>query len=113
MAKQRSIFEEVGDTPRQTPVGPGLIDGARAGARRAIRLWLLILFALVAAMILVGGLTRLTESGLSITEWKPVTGAIPPLSEADWAAEFARYQQSPQYQHMNQGMTLEAFKGIY
>ena len=113
MAKQRSIFEEVGDTPRQAPAAGGLIDGAKAGARRAIRIWLLILMALVAAMILVGGLTRLTDSGLSITEWKPVTGAIPPLGEADWSAEFARYQASPQYAHMNAGMTLEAFKGIY
>lgn len=113
MAKQRSIFEEVGDTPRQAPVAGGVIDGARAGARRAIRLWLLLLFALVAAMILVGGLTRLTDSGLSITEWRPVTGAVPPLSEADWAAEFAKYQQSPQYRHLNQGMTIEAFRSIY
>lgn len=113
MAKQRSIFEEVGDTPRQTPVTGGLIDGARAGARRAIRIWLLLLFVLVAAMILVGGLTRLTDSGLSITEWKPVTGVVPPMNEADWAAEFARYQASPQYQHMNQGMTVAEFRSIY
>lgn len=113
MAKQRSIFEEVGDTPRQTPVAGGLIDGAKAGARRAIRLWLLTLAVLVAAMILVGGLTRLTESGLSITEWKPVTGVIPPLNATDWAAEFALYQASPQYQNLNQGMTLEAFQNIY
>ena len=64
-------------------------------------------------MIAVGGLTRLTDSGLSITEWKPVTGAIPPLNEADWAVEFAKYQASPQYLLMNSQMTLEAFKGIF
>jgi cytochrome c oxidase assembly protein subunit 15 len=69
--------------------------------------------ALVLAMVVVGGSTRLTGSGLSITEWKPVTGAVPPLSQADWQAEFARYKAIPQYQLVNRGMTLEQFKGIY
>ena len=64
-------------------------------------------------MVVVGGITRLTESGLSITEWKPITGAIPPLSEAQWAAEFAKYQRIPEYQQLNQGMTLAEFKGIF
>jgi cytochrome c oxidase assembly protein subunit 15 len=64
-------------------------------------------------MIVVGGATRLTDSGLSITEWKPVTGAIPPLSDADWLAEFRQYQQIPQYAEVNQGMTLAEFKRIY
>ena len=64
-------------------------------------------------MIAVGGLTRLTDSGLSITEWKPVTGALPPMNEADWQAEFAKYQAIPEYQLQNKGMTLEAFKSIY
>ncbi len=61
----------------------------------------------------IGGITRLTESGLSITEWKPVTGAIPPLSQAAWQAEFDAYKHSSQYVLMNQGMTLAAFKHIY
>ena len=68
---------------------------------------------MVLAMVVVGGLTRLTESGLSITEWKPITGIIPPLSDADWQAEFEAYQQIPQYQVLNQGMTLDEFKFIY
>ncbi len=77
--------------------------------------WLWFVAALVVAIVAVGGITRLTESGLSITEWKPVTGALPPLSEAQWQAEFARYQQIPQYTQMNgpAGMTLADFKFIY
>ena len=77
------------------------------------RWWVLGLSVLVVAMVLVGGATRLTDSGLSITEWRPVTGALPPLSDAHWAEEFAKYQQSSQYVMMNYGMSLEAFKGIY
>jgi cytochrome c oxidase assembly protein subunit 15 len=80
---------------------------------RAVRLWLIIAAALVFAMVLVGGATRLTESGLSIVEWKPVTGAVPPLSEADWQAEFQKYQAIPQYTQLNHGMSLDEFKTIY
>ncbi len=80
---------------------------------RAVRLWLYAVAALVLAMVLVGGATRLTESGLSITEWKPVTGVVPPLSQAGWRAEFEKYQATPQYRAMNSGMSLEAFKTIY
>lgn len=79
----------------------------------AVRLWLYAIAALIFAMVLVGGATRLTESGLSIVEWRPITGAIPPLSEADWRAEFARYQAIPQYQTLNKGMSLADFKTIY
>jgi len=81
----------------------------------AIARWLLAVAALVVLMVVVGGITRLTESGLSITEWKPVTGAIPPLTEAQWQAEFARYQQIGEYRHINgpAGMTLAEYKGIY
>ena len=64
-------------------------------------------------MVVVGGITRLTESGLSITEWRPVTGILPPLNDAAWAAEFAKYQRIPEYQLLNQGMTLAQFKGIF
>ena len=80
---------------------------------RAIRLWLYAVAALVLAMVLVGGATRLTESGLSITEWQPVMGALPPLSEAQWQAEFEKYQAIPQYRALNRGMSLDAFKTIY
>jgi len=79
----------------------------------AVRVWLYVLAALVIAMIAVGGATRLTGSGLSITEWKPVTGAIPPLSEQAWLAEFEKYRQIPQYELVNKGMTLSEFKFIY
>jgi heme a synthase len=82
-------------------------------ARRALILWLAILCLLVFAMVVVGGATRLTESGLSIVYWEPVRGALPPLTVADWAREFARYQQSPQYQQINSGMTLDQFKTIF
>jgi heme a synthase len=80
---------------------------------RAVRLWLYAVAAMVAAMVLVGGATRLTESGLSITEWQPVMGALPPLSEAQWLTEFHHYQQIPQYRELNQGMNLGAFKIIF
>lgn len=76
-------------------------------------LWLFAVAALVFAMIVVGGATRLTGSGLSITEWRPVTGAIPPLSDAAWQAEFAKYKTIPQYRELNQGMGLAGFQAIY
>jgi cytochrome c oxidase assembly protein subunit 15 len=75
--------------------------------------WLWCVAALVFAMVLVGGATRLTESGLSIVEWKPVTGVIPPLSAADWQAAFAKYKTIPQYEQLNRGMSLDEFKAIY
>jgi heme a synthase len=92
--------------------GPALTRNS-APASRAISVWLWCVAGLVFAMVLVGGATRLTESGLSIVEWKPVTGAIPPLGEADWRAEFAKYKTIPQYEQLNQGMSLEEFKTIY
>lgn len=82
-------------------------------SRRAIQVWLVIVAAFVAALVLVGGATRLTESGLSITEWKPIHGIIPPLSGADWQDEFERYRQIPQYQQFNRGMSLPEFQTIY
>src|SRR5690348_18471621 len=84
-----------------------------AAHRRAIRVWLRAVAALIFAMVLVGGATRLTESGLSITEWQPVTGTVPPLSAAQWQAEFAKYKTIPQYLQMNRGMTLAEFKSIF
>ena len=79
----------------------------------AVGWWLLCVCALVVLMILVGGATRLTDSGLSITEWRPVTGAIPPLSASDWASEFAKYQATTEYQLQNAGMSLAEFQTIY
>lgn len=114
MSKKRSIFEEVGTVEATRPAAqPGMIDRGQTGARGAIRVWLMVLFALVVAMIAVGGLTRLTDSGLSITEWRPLTGAIPPLSSADWEREFALYQQIDEWRIQNQWMQMEDFKVIY
>lgn len=115
MAGQRKLFEEVtaGEgAARPVPQG-GLIDRAKPRGRTGLRIWLITLFALVVVMIGVGGATRLTDSGLSITEWNVVTGAIPPLSDADWQSEFDKYRASPQYQVMNRGMSLEDFRFIY
>jgi len=81
--------------------------------RRAIRVWLLAVAVLMFATLVVGGATRLTESGLSIVEWKPVTGVVPPLDAASWQAEFAKYQTIPQYRERNAGMSLDEFKTIY
>lgn len=112
MSQKRSIFEEV-ETSEKPQVQTGLIDRARRGSRGAVRIWLMLLFALVFLMILVGGMTRLTDSGLSITEWRPVTGAMPPMSEAEWQSEFEKYQQIPEFQLQNAWMDLDAFKTIY
>lgn len=82
--------------------------------RRAIAGWLIGVCALIVAMVAVGGITRLTQSGLSIVDWKPVTGAVPPLTEAAWADEFARYQRFPQFQAQFHGtLTLSQFKGLF
>ena len=114
MAGKRSIFEEVGTAPQDKPLpAGGMIDTRPRGARGAIRVWLMVLFAMVMVMIAVGGLTRLTDSGLSITEWRPVTGALPPMSDAAWQEEFDKYRQIPQYELVNKGMSLEEFKFIY
>src|SRR3954467_4896786 len=81
--------------------------------QRAIRLWLYAVAALIFAMVLVGGATRLTESGLSIVEWKPVPGALPPLGETAWQAEFDKYKTISQFQHLNSAMTLGECKTIF
>ena len=82
-------------------------------ARPLIRAWLWFTAFLVFAMVIVGGATRLTDSGLSITEWQPLLGAIPPLTEADWLVAFEKYKQIPEYSLVNQGMSLAEFKFIY
>jgi cytochrome c oxidase assembly protein subunit 15 len=85
----------------------------RSDRSKPVAIWLFVVAALVLGMVVLGGATRLTDSGLSITEWKPVTGVVPPLSQADWQAEFARYRQIPQYAQLNAGMSLADFKTIY
>jgi cytochrome c oxidase assembly protein subunit 15 len=84
-----------------------------ATSRRTLAIWLFSVCALIALMVVVGGLTRLTGSGLSITEWKPIHGALPPLSLEEWNQEFEAYKQIPQYQQLNSDMTLDEFKGIF
>lgn len=81
--------------------------------RRQIALWLLACCVLVFSMVVLGGVTRLTDSGLSIVEWKPISGVLPPLGDAAWEAEFAQYRESPEYQKVNFGMTLAQFKVIF
>lgn len=113
MAK-RSIFEDVGDVAPVAPaVTPGAADARKARNRRIIRGWLWVLLALVVVMVAVGGLTRLTDSGLSITEWNVVIGALPPLSEADWNAAFDDYKTTDEYRLQNSWMTLQDFKPIF
>ena len=92
------------------------LDMARQPAARSVapvRAWLLAVAAVVFLMVSVGGATRLTGSGLSITEWRPIVGTVPPLSQADWQEAFAKYKQIPQYERVNKGMSLDAFKRIY
>jgi cytochrome c oxidase assembly protein subunit 15 len=104
-------------TPSATSAHAGFGAAAlpeRAGrGTLAVRIWLYAVAALIFAMILVGGATRLTDSGLSITEWKPLLGAIPPLTDADWQEAFHKYQQIPEYKIINRGMSLAEFKAIY
>ncbi|MGY6632344.1 MAG: heme A synthase [Alkalilacustris sp.] len=109
---KRSIFEEVSDVRTAAPRAAAASQ-RRDGSRPAVRVFLMVLFGLVALMVAVGGLTRLTGSGLSITEWRPISGALPPLTAEDWAAEFDRYRAIPQYDIVNRGMSLAEFQVIY
>lgn len=86
---------------------------ATSGFRPSVAIWLFALAGLVALMVLVGGATRLTDSGLSITEWAPVAGALPPFGESAWLAEFEKYKAIPEYEIVNWGMSLQEFKTIY
>jgi cytochrome c oxidase assembly protein subunit 15 len=94
------------EAARDTPVMP-------ANHARGLRIWLGFIAFLIVAMVLVGGATRLTHSGLSITKWQPVVGVVPPLSKADWDQAFKAYQKIPEYTELRQGMSLDAFKTIY
>jgi cytochrome c oxidase assembly protein subunit 15 len=81
--------------------------------RALIRAWLVLVAAMIVAMVVVGGATRLTHSGLSITEWQPIHGVVPPLNDAEWQEEFAKYRQIPEFRLINPDMTLAQFKGIF
>ena len=89
------------------------LSAAQSQQNTAVRWWLIGVAALIALMVLVGGATRLTESGLSIVEWKPVTGSLPPLTSAQWQEAFEGYKKIPQYRELNAGMTLAEFKTIF
>jgi heme a synthase len=89
------------------------VAAANQDKSRAVRLWLYTVLLVLFALVVVGGATRLTDSGLSITEWRPIHGIIPPLSITEWQEELEKYRQIPEYQEINKGMTLEAFKVIY
>ena len=111
---KRSIFEDVSDGKAATsPVTSPAAPTRNREARRGIALWLMAMALLTAAIVLIGGLTRLTDSGLSITVWDPVMGAIPPLSGADWQAAFEAYQGTTEFQTQNNWMTLADFKPIF
>jgi len=103
-----------------TPSMPvaALRSGDRAGSAGStgispVAAWLFLCCALVFAMVVVGGVTRLTHSGLSITEWQPIVGTLPPLNDGEWQEAFAKYQRTPEYQQVNKGMGLAEFKGIF
>jgi cytochrome c oxidase assembly protein subunit 15 len=89
------------------------ISTSQTSHHRAVRWWLVSIAALIAIMVLVGGATRLTEAGLSIVEWKPVTGTLPPFSQEQWTQAFEAYKTIPQYRELNAGMSLSEFKTIF
>src|SRR5271166_1708032 len=98
----------ISSSPSSAAVARAPLEGGRA-----VGIWLLACAAMVFLMVVIGGLTRLTESGLSITEWQPVRGVVPPLDQAQWAAEFERYKAIPQYRAIHADMTLAEFKVIF
>ncbi|MBL8652930.1 MAG: COX15/CtaA family protein, partial [Alphaproteobacteria bacterium] len=92
-----------------------MTDGASEyrDPKRAVAYWLFVCAAMIFAMVVIGGITRLTESGLSIVEWRPVAGALPPLTDVEWQRAFDQYRQIDQYKLLNAGMTLAEFKTIF
>ena len=96
-----------------TPLRPAAAAGVRPHAHPAVATWLFVCCGAVAAMVLIGGITRLTDSGLSIAEWRPLMGALPPLSDAEWDRVFALYRETSEYRLQNAGMTLAGFKTIF
>ena len=113
MSDKRSIFEDVGNDVKTTAAALGAITRVNGATRFLVRWWLWALVTLVVGMIVVGGLTRLTDSGLSITEWDPVMGAVPPMSLAAWEASFAAYKTTAEFALQNTAMSLAEFKTIF
>ena len=113
MVKKSSIFEEV-NTASNQKVEAGIINrSGKSNNKSFLLFWLYSLLFLVTLMIIIGGLTRLTDSGLSITEWKPISGILLPFSEIAWQQEFLKYQEIPEYKLQNLGMSIGEFKVIY
>lgn len=114
MATQAQIQSPVTDDARVSDTNaPGWVEAIPPKRRRHLRIWLWLGAALTAFTLVIGGITRLTESGLSIVDWAPIVGSIPPISDADWQEAFARYQQYPEYLKLRPDMTLSEFKFIY
>ncbi len=116
MTKPRSIFEEVSGTEKASIPTPqtGMINRGRGTlGRGAVRIWLGILFVMVAAIVMVGGLTRLTDSGLSITEWNLVWGFLPPMNGDEWLDLYTKYRATPEFQLQNANMSLDGFRQIF
>lgn len=111
----RILTQPRGETaaPHSQSAATGPAGERTTTGRRAIGLWLMGMCAMVLVMVMLGGITRLTDSGLSIMEWKPIMGTLPPMSDAAWEEVFALYRQIAEYKHVNAGMTLEAFKTIF
>src|SRR5574341_2697661 len=98
-------------TTASHPASPAAVEGpGRALWDRRIAAWLIACCALVFTMVVLGGVTRLTRSGLSIVEWQPIVGTLPPLTASEWEELFLKYQQTPEYQKVNPGMSLAGFK---
>src|SRR6266480_56925 len=104
---------DIAEHPNLLTASPRIVAQAKNGDPRSVAAWLIVCCALVFAMVVVGGVTRLTHSGLSITEWQPIVGAVPPLSDAQWQEAFAKYQLTPEYRQINAAMTLAEFKAIF
>ncbi|MFV0473019.1 MAG: COX15/CtaA family protein [Pikeienuella sp.] len=110
---KRTIFEEVGQASAAASPAPGAAEARKSAARRAVRIWLIALAAMVVLTVVIGGLTRLTDSGLSITEWNLIMGALPPLSEADWNEAFEAYKTTDEFKQENSWMELADFRTIF
>ena len=113
MAKKRNVFEDTGSDIKVHAAEKGAIEQGEASGRGAVAVWLWMLIILIVAMITVGGLTRLTDSGLSITEWDPVMGAIPPLTTSAWTAAFDAYKTTAEFTFQNMAMNISEFKIIF
>ena len=114
LGSKKLVFQEVDANPNEIQISNKKISSLKPFSNsKYCRVWLIILLVLIVCMVVVGGMTRLTDSGLSIVEWKPVTGILLPLSNAKWAVEFEKYKVTPEFLLVNMEMTLDAFKTIY